>query len=134
MRHALVPDPNHFAKNTGTEFATPSHHFYQLNEQPKGAKSVLKQLAIPCPHKVFGLQDVKKTSSNNVGTRENRRPSSSRAETGFAPRCRFHAENPSSHDLSHRWYSQRKATQLIALRILPLPCLIFAENRITSPG
>jgi transposase len=47
-------------KIQATEFATPSHHFYQLNELPKGAKSVLKQLAIPCPHKVFGLQDVKK--------------------------------------------------------------------------
>ncbi|MBM9538463.1 transposase [Desulfobulbus alkaliphilus] len=47
-------------KIQATEFATPSHHFYQLSELPKGAKSVLKQLAIPCPHKVFGLQHAKK--------------------------------------------------------------------------
>ena len=39
-----------------TEFVTPSHSFYQLNELPKGAKTLLKKLAINRSHKVFSIQ------------------------------------------------------------------------------
>ncbi len=42
-----------------TEFATPDHVFYQLNELPKGAKTILNNLAIARPHKVFGIKTVK---------------------------------------------------------------------------
>jgi hypothetical protein len=48
------------SKIQATEFVTPGHVFYQLNELPKGAKSILKKLAIPRHHKVFGIQNVKK--------------------------------------------------------------------------
>jgi hypothetical protein len=43
-----------------TEFATPNHVFYQLNELPNGAKTMLKNLAISRPHKVFGIKTLKK--------------------------------------------------------------------------
>jgi hypothetical protein len=43
-----------------TEFTTPGHVFYQLNELPKGAKTMLKKLAIDQPRKVFGIQNIKK--------------------------------------------------------------------------
>jgi len=48
------------SKIQATEFATPDHVFYQLNELPKGAKSMLKNLAIDRPHKVFGIKTAKK--------------------------------------------------------------------------
>jgi transposase len=43
------------SKIQATEFATPDHVFYQLNELPKGEKTMLKNLAIDRPHKVFGI-------------------------------------------------------------------------------
>ena len=43
-----------------TEFATSEHVFYQLNELPKGAKSILKELAISRPHTVLGVKHIKK--------------------------------------------------------------------------
>jgi transposase len=48
------------SKIQATEFATPDHVFYQLNELPKGAKTMLKDLAINRPHKVFGIKTAKK--------------------------------------------------------------------------
>ncbi len=47
-------------KIQATQFATPDHVFFQLNELPKGAKTILKNLAIPRLHKVFGIQNVEK--------------------------------------------------------------------------
>jgi len=46
-----------------TEFATSDHIFYQLNELPKGAVSLLKSLAIPRPKRVFGIQRRQKTGA-----------------------------------------------------------------------
>ena len=46
------------AKIQATEFVTPSHSFYQLNEFPKGAKTLLKKLEIDRPHKIFGIQHI----------------------------------------------------------------------------
>jgi len=51
------------SKIQATEFMTPGYHFYQLNELPKGAITILKKLATPRPKKVFGLQRVKKSSA-----------------------------------------------------------------------
>ncbi|MBM9515146.1 IS1634 family transposase [Desulfogranum marinum] len=51
------------SKIQATEFATPGHHFYQLNELPNEAKSTIKQLAFACPRKVFGIQTVKKDTA-----------------------------------------------------------------------
>ena len=48
------------SKIQATEFATSDHVFYQLNELPKGAKTMLKNLAISRPHKVFGIKTGKK--------------------------------------------------------------------------
>ena len=48
------------SKMQATEFATPSHKFFQLNELPDGAKTILKKLAIDRPHSVFGVQSMKK--------------------------------------------------------------------------
>ncbi|HHD57460.1 MAG TPA: IS1634 family transposase [Desulfobulbaceae bacterium] len=48
------------SKIQATEFAAPDHVFYQLNELPKGAKTMLKNLSITRPHKVFGIKTVKK--------------------------------------------------------------------------
>lgn len=50
-------------KIQATEFMTPGHRFYQLNELPKGAVTLLKKLATPRPKKVFGVQQVKKSSA-----------------------------------------------------------------------
>jgi transposase len=50
-------------KIQATEFAAAGHHFFQLNELPNGAKSILKKLAIPRPHKVFGIQYIKKITA-----------------------------------------------------------------------
>jgi hypothetical protein len=47
------------SKIQATEFSTPDHGFYQLNKLPKGAKEILKSLAINCPRKVFGIRQVK---------------------------------------------------------------------------
>ena len=47
-------------KIQATEFATPDHVFFQLNELPKGSKTILDKLAIPRPHKVFGIQKAEK--------------------------------------------------------------------------
>lgn len=43
-----------------TEFKTNSHVFYQLNELPKGAKGIMKELAISRPRKVLGVKHIKK--------------------------------------------------------------------------
>jgi len=51
------------AKIQATEFLSPSHSFYQLNELPTGAKSLLKKLAIDRPHKVFGIQHIEKNTA-----------------------------------------------------------------------
>jgi len=51
------------SKIQATEFMTPGHRFYQLNELPKGAVPMLKKLATPRPKKVFGVQQVKKSSA-----------------------------------------------------------------------
>lgn len=48
------------SKIQATEFVTPGHSFYQLNELPKGAKTMLKNLVIDRPHKVFGIKSIKK--------------------------------------------------------------------------
>ena len=50
-------------KIQATEFATSSHGFFQLNELPPGAKTILKSLAIDRPHKVFGVQHIKKKAA-----------------------------------------------------------------------
>jgi len=47
------------SKIQATEFSTSEHFFYQLNELPKGAKEILKSLAIDSPRKVFGIRQVK---------------------------------------------------------------------------
>jgi len=51
------------ARIQATEFVTPDHSFYQLNELPKGAKTLLGKLAIDRPHKVFGIQHVEKDTA-----------------------------------------------------------------------
>jgi len=51
------------SKMQATEFSTPDHVFYQLNELPEGAKTILKKLAIDRPHKVFGIQHIKKDTA-----------------------------------------------------------------------
>ena len=51
------------SKIQASEFATSDHVFYQLNELPKGAKTMLKNLAIARPHKVFGIKTVKKRTA-----------------------------------------------------------------------
>jgi len=51
------------SKIQATEFAAPDHVFYQLNELPKGAKTMMKNLAIARPHKVFGIKAVKKNTA-----------------------------------------------------------------------
>jgi transposase len=43
-----------------TKFQTKGHVFYQLNELPKGAKTILKKLGIPLPRKVLGIKHIKK--------------------------------------------------------------------------
>jgi len=48
------------SKIQATEFATPGHVFFQLNELPKGAKTILDELAMPSPHKVFGVKHIRK--------------------------------------------------------------------------
>ena len=48
------------SKIQATEFRTPGHVFFQLNELPKGAKTILDKLATPRPHKVFGVKYIKK--------------------------------------------------------------------------
>jgi len=48
------------SKIQATEFVTPGHSFYQLNELPKGAKTMLKNLLIDRLHKVFGIKSIKK--------------------------------------------------------------------------
>jgi transposase len=48
------------SKIQATEFATPGHVFFQLNEPPKGAKTILDELAMPSPHKVFGVKHIRK--------------------------------------------------------------------------
>jgi hypothetical protein len=40
-----------------TEFSTPDYDFYQLNELPKGAKEILKSLAVRTTGKAGGLKD-----------------------------------------------------------------------------
>jgi len=47
------------SKIQATEFATPDHSFYQLNELPKVAKSMLNCLSIDRLHEVFGIKTVK---------------------------------------------------------------------------
>jgi len=49
-----------------TEFVTSDHIFYQLNELPKGAVSLLKSLAIPLPKRVFGIQQVVSGANDRV--------------------------------------------------------------------
>jgi transposase len=44
------------SKMQATEFETPGHAFFQLNELPKGAKAILDSLAIARPHDVFGIR------------------------------------------------------------------------------
>lgn len=48
------------SKIQATEFETPGHTFFQLNELPKGAKTILDTLAIPRPRKVIGIKHTKK--------------------------------------------------------------------------
>jgi len=54
---------NILAQIQATEFETPGYRFFQLNELPKGAKSLLKKLSIPRYNKVFGIQQVKKDTA-----------------------------------------------------------------------
>jgi transposase len=51
------------SKIQATEFMTPGHRFYQLNELPKGAVNLLKKLTTSRPKKVFGVQQVNKSSA-----------------------------------------------------------------------
>lgn len=51
------------SKIQATEFAGSTHGFYQLNELSQEAKVILKQLAIDCPRKVFGICARKKDAS-----------------------------------------------------------------------
>jgi transposase len=48
------------SKMQATEFATPGHVFFQLNELPNGAKSILDALAIARPKRVFGIKQSEK--------------------------------------------------------------------------
>ncbi len=48
------------SKIQATEFETPGHTFFQLNELPKGAKTILDTLAIPRPRKVIGIKHTQK--------------------------------------------------------------------------
>jgi transposase len=48
------------SKMQATEFATPGHVFFQLNELPSGAKSILDALAIARPKRVFGIKQSEK--------------------------------------------------------------------------
>ncbi|PIE60718.1 MAG: hypothetical protein CSA31_00430 [Desulfobulbus propionicus] len=43
-----------------TEFVTPDHHFYQLNELPKGAKFFPESLSVNRFNKAFGVNAGKK--------------------------------------------------------------------------
>jgi transposase len=43
-----------------TEFQTKGHVFCQLNELPKGAKTILKKLEIQRPRRVLGVKHIKK--------------------------------------------------------------------------
>ena len=47
-------------KVQATEFAMPGHVFYQLNELPKGAVTILKKLSISRYRKVFGIKNNEK--------------------------------------------------------------------------
>ena len=51
------------SKIQATEFETPGHVFFQLNELPKGAKTMLDKLAIARPHKVFGVKHMEKSGA-----------------------------------------------------------------------
>jgi transposase len=46
-----------------TEFVASDHVFYQLNELPREAVSLLKSLGIPRPKRVFGIQELQKTGA-----------------------------------------------------------------------
>ncbi len=46
------------------------YNFFQLNELPQGAKTILKKLVTTLPHKVFGIRRHEKKQHNDVGTRE----------------------------------------------------------------
>ena len=48
------------SKIQATEFETPGHTFFQLNELPKGAKTILDTLAIPRPREVIGIKHTPK--------------------------------------------------------------------------
>lgn len=54
---------NVLSKIQATEFESPGHVFFQLNELPKGAKTILKDLSIARPHKVFGIKHKEKSSA-----------------------------------------------------------------------
>ena len=51
------------SKIQATEFSTPDHNFYQLNEVSEEAKSVLKKLVTTLPHKVFEIGRHEKSTS-----------------------------------------------------------------------
>lgn len=44
------------SKMQATEFETPGHVFFQLNELPEGTKTILDRLSIARPHKVFCIK------------------------------------------------------------------------------
>lgn len=48
------------SKIQATEFETPGHVFFQLNELPKGAKTILEKLAISRPKRVMGIRHTPK--------------------------------------------------------------------------
>ena len=60
MWAALVKNQIGSEKIQVTEFETPGHVFFQLNELPKGAKTILEKLAISRPKRVMGIKHTPK--------------------------------------------------------------------------
>jgi len=56
----VVAITNHPRQNAGHGVRDTWTRFFQLNELPKGVKTILDKLAIPRPRKVFGVQYVEK--------------------------------------------------------------------------
>ena len=50
-------------KMQATELKTPGHVFFQLNELPTGAKTILDRLTITRPHKVFCVKRIGKSGA-----------------------------------------------------------------------